>query len=244
MPWSTPHKENEPRLPEPYGSKMFYYPQFDHLEATAQSQKWKFCDIRPYIIAGFTPRSNGMGWAQVLGLFLSMYKDLEGEGSEVVFPGNKHMWEVVKWSDSAQDIVARFHIHASLNPAKSSGKSFNIVDEAEGVMWKDTWPQLCAYFGLKGVGPDADSAKPKGIAWLMAHQDKWDNWTAKHNLKDPEVMKKTGWMILAAILEFLPMDRTLDLGEARRIGFEETEPTLNGFFTAWGRMKEGGIIPQ
>jgi hypothetical protein len=42
---------------------------------------------------GFTPRSNRMGFAQSLGIFLSMYVSVEGKGAECFFHGDAMVWK-------------------------------------------------------------------------------------------------------------------------------------------------------
>ena len=71
-----------------------------------------------------------MGFAQALGLYLAMYSSEKGKGAEIAFPGSDLVWKALH-SDTSQDVLARFHIHASLNPEKLSQKAFNIADEAE-----------------------------------------------------------------------------------------------------------------
>ena len=58
-----PLKESNPRIPDPYASKVFYYAQYDLLAQLSEGQKWQFCEVRPDVIVGFTPHSNGMGFA-------------------------------------------------------------------------------------------------------------------------------------------------------------------------------------
>lgn len=91
---------------------------------------------------------------------LALYAEVEGKGSEAVFPGSEPAWKALD-SDSSQGIVARFHIFASLHPDKVSGQRFNISDE-ETVSWETLWPAACEYFNLKGVGP-RDDGKQKGV---------------------------------------------------------------------------------
>jgi hypothetical protein len=241
MPWNPPHRESNPRLPEPYRSKVFYYPQVDALTSTAMAHNWKFCEVRPEIIVGFTPRSNGMGMAQALGIFLSLYRYLRGEGSEVVFPGDEAMWNVPR-TDTSQDLLARFHIYASLHPEKTSGRAFNVADEDGGSTWRDDWPRLCSYFGLKGVGPNAKDSESKGLDWLMANQEKWADWMEKAGLKDIGQMSNSSWDMLKVVLEFLPMDRRMDITESKKIGFGEHIGTVEGYFQAWDMMKKVKII--
>ncbi|PQE19246.1 3-oxo-Delta(45)-steroid 5-beta-reductase protein [Rutstroemia sp. NJR-2017a BBW] len=241
MPWNPPHKESNPRLPEPYRSKVFYYPQVDALTSAAMTHNWKFCEVRPEIIVGFTPRSNGMGMAQALGIFLSLYRYVRSEGSEVIFPGDEAMWNVPR-TDTSQDTLARFHIYASLNPEKTSGRAFNVADEDGGSTWKNDWPRLCSYFGLKGVGPDATNPEPKGLDWLMVNQEQWIQWMEKAGLRDIGQMNNSSWDMLKVVLEFLPMDRRMDITESKRIGFGEQTETVDGYFQAWDRMKKAKII--
>jgi hypothetical protein len=193
------------------------------------AHNWKFCEVRPEIIVGFTPRSNGMGMAQALGIFLSLYRYIQGEGSEVVFPGDEVMWNVPR-TDTSQDRLARFHIYASLYPEKTSGCAFNIADEDGGSTWRDDWPRLCSYFGLKGVDPDATNPKAKGFDWLMANQGKWTEWIENSGLRDIGQMNNSSWDMLKVVLGFLPMDRRMDVTQSKKIGFVEQIETVHGYF--------------
>lgn len=73
------------------------------------------------------PQNNAMNIAQALGLFLSLWRDIEGEGSEVRFPGSSEAWRALH-TDTSQDILARFHIYASLHPTQTTERAFNVVD--------------------------------------------------------------------------------------------------------------------
>ena len=131
MSYVPPLHESAPRIPAPYASLIFYYPQIDTLHTLHQNrQTWTFCETRPDLIIGYAPRSNGMGMAQALALWLAMYASFEGQGSEVVFPGSEAAWTHLH-SDTSQDVLARFTIHASLLPhddSRVAGKAFNIAD--------------------------------------------------------------------------------------------------------------------
>jgi hypothetical protein len=267
--YHPPHVETAPRLPEPYADGIFYYEQIDELIRAHASilendghgnakedvnvngkgkSKWKWAEIRPDLIIGHTPRSNGMGFAQALGVFLSMYAFVEGKGKEVKFPGADEVWRGRR-TDSSQDLIGRFSVWVSLRGDEiTNGNAYNVVDSrSEGTTWEEDWPRLCEYFGLKGVGPGPEetaSASPTsptsvsgsesesdagtqmggreltGVDWVMAHESRWGEWLAQKEVKDLGQVKGSSWDMLVGVLKFLKMDRRLDGSEMRRVGFE------------------------
>jgi hypothetical protein len=236
-------KESQPRIPEPYASNIFYYPQVDILAEAAKGHTWKYCEVRPDAIIGFAPRSNGMGFAQSIGIFLSMYVSVEGKGAECVFPGDEMVWKNLH-TDTSQDLLAKFHIFASLHPECTNGAAFNIGD-SEGIRWKSVWPELCAYFGLQGVGPrDAATDKDKlvGLEWILARKEKWGIWVEENGLNDGFI-ETASWDMFAWLLQYIPFDRNLDLKLSKKIGFQERARTVDGYITAFERMREAKIIP-
>lgn len=209
----------------------------------AKGQKWKYCEVRPDAIIGFAPRSNGMGFAQSVGIYLAMFLSVEGKGAECVFPGGENVWKNLH-TDSSQDLLAKFHIFASLNPQSTDGLAFNIGD-SEGMSWESVWPEICAYFGLKGVGPrDAASDKEKlaGLEWVMARKEEWGAWVKENGLKEGFV-EKASWDMFAGLLEHIPFDRNMELTLSKKIGFEETSKTTDGYIKAFERMRAAKIIP-
>ncbi|PQE20569.1 3-oxo-Delta(45)-steroid 5-beta-reductase protein [Rutstroemia sp. NJR-2017a BBW] len=284
--YRPPHVETAPRLPAPYADSIFYYEQIDDLIRTQRSlletdangnargelnakekgkPKWKWAEIRPDLIIGHTPRSNGMGFAQALGVFLSMYAFVEAKGKEVKFPGAEEVWKGRR-TDSSQDLVGRFSVWVSLQGDESvNGKAYNVVDSGcEGTTWEEDWPRLCEYFGLKGVGPaseendiDPTSASPTsvsgsesesdagtqmgggeltGVDWVMAHEGRWGEWLAQRGVKDLGQVKGSSWDMLVGVLKYLKMDRRLDGSEMSRIGFN-----INGEVDAKG---DGDIVAE
>jgi hypothetical protein len=232
VPYNPPLKESTPRVPEPYASKIFYYGQYDALKKLSQGKSWSFVEIRPDAIVGFVPQNNTMNLAQALGLWLSMWRSIEGEGSEVPFPGNEQVWKT-KHTDTSQDVLARFHIWSSLRGEEIHGKAFNVGDN-DGVTWEQVWDGICGYFGLKGVGPG--SAKLTGSAWVQAQKENWSQWVQQNGLKEG-ALEGTGWLFMTVILEMIPIDRQYDLSAIRAAGFEETIDSVKGYHTAFDRMK-------
>jgi hypothetical protein len=49
---NPPLRENNPRIPPPYGDEIFYYDQVDLIKEAAKGKSWKWCEVRPDQIIG------------------------------------------------------------------------------------------------------------------------------------------------------------------------------------------------
>ena len=240
VPYNPPHVESAPRAPEPYASNIFYYAQYDVMQRLSRSKPWTFCEIRPDAIIGFVPNNNAMNLAQGLGLFLAMYRDVEGEGAEVAYPGNEEGWRAMR-TDTSQDILARFHVYASMHPEEVRERAFNVAD-GEAVSWAQVWPGICSYFGLEGVGPSSAGGKAAGVEWLKSRQPQWGEWVRKNGLKEG-ALEGTSWEFVSALTESATFDRQYDLSRIREVGFQEKVDTVMGYHLAFDRMRRAKIIP-
>jgi hypothetical protein len=84
--------------------------------------------VRPDIILGHTPHPIGIGLAEDVVIYLSMYASVNEKGTKPPFPATELAWKLLR-TDTSQDMLAKFHIYASLNPEKVAGKTFNVCDE-------------------------------------------------------------------------------------------------------------------
>lgn len=237
--YHPPHKESAPRIPEPWASNVFYYAQYDTVKELSQGKRWTFCEIRPDAIIGFVPQNNAMNLAQAIGLWLAMVRSLEGIGTEVIFPGGEKAYKALH-TDTSQDILAQFHIYASLHPEVVSKKAFNIAD-GEVVTWEQVWPGICDWFGLKGVGPD--SSKATGAEWVQQQKGAWAKWVKENGLKEG-ALEATSWEFMSAIMGGITFDRQYDLSACREVGFQEKMETVQGYSRAFERMRSARIIPS
>ncbi|TKA77660.1 hypothetical protein B0A55_04614 [Friedmanniomyces simplex] len=208
------------------------------LRASAH-KPWTFCEIRPDAIVGFVPQNNAMNIAQALGLFLSLWRAVEGEGSTVGFPGSVEAWEAVH-TDTSQDILARFHIFASLAPQETSERAFNVVD-GPATTWREVWPEVCAYFGLRGIAPESSGAPFSAQKWMEDHQSEWAKWISTNGLKDG-ALEGTSWEFMQAVIG-IPFRRDYDASASRAIGFEEVRAHAEGYRLAFDEMRRAGFIP-
>lgn len=168
-----PLSEDLPRIPEPWQSQNFYYNQTDWLESQSSGKQWTWCEVRPDVVVGFVPNNNVYCLAQTLGTYLSAYRAIEGEGATCEFPGTEESWEILS-NDSSQDIIARFCIHAALNPKTcGQGQAFNVADNSQPSSWSKKWPVICEFFGLKGATPPAGGSGPQPGQYLADHISQW-----------------------------------------------------------------------
>jgi hypothetical protein len=208
------------------------------------------------VIIGCVPNGNAMNLAQPLGLFLSLWKTLHGDGASVPFPGPrlgevkeqtpegastfKSAW-VVKRVDTSQDILARFHLYASMHPDAVHARAFNIGDGIpEVVSWELVWPGICAYFGLQGVPPDGTLKSPK--EWMLQRRGEWARLEGQ---KVQKALGATGWdfmdVVMGAAAGGRSVDRQYDLSACREVGFEEKVDTVAGYHIAFERECSAAI---
>ena len=150
----------------------------------AKDKKWSWCDTRPDIIIGFVPNQNFYSLATVLGIYLTLFATVEGRGKECPFPGTLKSWQA-KSNDSSADMIARQTIHLSLTlPEDMKGEGFNVADAKTSSTWSAKWPQICSYFGLKGVGPPKDETEtPEVRKYINDHIDAWKKLEQQCDLK-------------------------------------------------------------
>lgn len=246
FPWkdSLPLRESLPRIPEPFASQIFYYNQLDQLRSLSAGKPWKFCNVIPDVVVGFVPNNNVYCLAQWLALYLTLYREIYGKGSYVVFPGTMKSW-VIKSNDTSQHVLARFAIYASLHPEVSSGESFNVADAAQPSNWSTKWPIICEYFGLNGVAPTEGSG-PDPAEFLTSNRETWLEIEKKYNLRAGRVgSDKSFGGYTHFIMSMFNFDRQLDLRKTHRAWGSATEELgiKETWYTAFDRFRSAGIIP-
>ncbi|OQO12509.1 hypothetical protein B0A48_03151 [Cryoendolithus antarcticus] len=238
--YEPPLLESTPRIPSPHAEKVFYYAQHDILRVASEGKPWTFCEIRPDVIVGFVPNNNAMNMAQSLALYFSLYHELEGEGSEVVFPYGAESWEALH-TDSSSDLLGRMHVHCATNPQTcGNGSIFNCVD-GPPFAWSSLWPRLTAYFGLKGMGPNA-SPKPQAIeGYMLEHRARWPDFVRKHGLREG-ALEATGWKFADDVCG-ITFRRDMSSEARNSVGFTEIRDIAEGYERAFQEMRKARIIP-
>jgi len=243
--YNPPLSETLPRLPQPYADKIFYYSQYDILSRLSEGAKWSFIEVRPDVIVGYVPNDNAMDAARGVALYLSLWRQVNGLGSEVPFPGTKKSWKALH-TDTNQDILARFEIFASLKPETcGKGEAYNIADASTPTTWKTKWPKLCEFFGLRGAEPEGgvgEERVKKIQQFVQGHKSAWADIVKEKGLKI-NAMESYRWDFFEAILVGCDFNREYDLSKARKVGFNEEIDTAKGYILAFGRLREAKIIP-
>jgi hypothetical protein len=232
-------KEGMPRAPEPYASAIFYYAQIDKIAALSEGKAWGWTDIRPDAVIGFVPNCNAMDFAGGLAIWLSMYRWVEGEGAQVVFPENEFVW-TAKHTDTSQMILGRSYLYAAVS-GKTDGRAVNVGD-GTSVHKDGVWAEICAWFGLKGVGPR--DGVVTGEAWVMEQRSKWAAFENENGLEDRKVEKAAaGLWFMSMILVQAAMERHYDLGISEELDFPQSTDTAAGYCVAFERMRKAKQIP-
>lgn len=100
-----------------------------------------------------------MSFLEPVGLFLALWRYVNGPGAEIPYIGTEPKYRHTN-TDSSHDIIARSDIYLSVvRQAEASGEAFNIADYATPVSRVERWPAMVSYFGLKGVPPKEPHAE-------------------------------------------------------------------------------------
>ncbi|KAH6867406.1 hypothetical protein B0T10DRAFT_569446 [Thelonectria olida] len=240
-----PLSESLPRLPAPYDAGIFYNQKLDWLAEYSAIRKWGWAETRPDIIIGFVPNQNFFSLATVLGIYLSLRRELDGEGAQCPFPGTQASWETLS-NDSSADMVARQTLHVALTGLWKShkGEAFNVADERRPSCWRDKWPVLCAYFGLRGVKLDEDN--PVEVRqYIREHMPVWEAMEKKYGLQSghansPRIYPGFEYWLLT----MFDTDRQYDMSKMYdEVGFTEERDTAQSWGGVFDRMARARIIP-
>ncbi|KAL4965198.1 SDR family oxidoreductase [Aspergillus stella-maris] len=242
---NPPLKEDQPRIPSPWGDEIFYYPQVDLIKDAVKGKQWKWCEVRPDQIIGHVPAVTSMTYVEPIALYLSLYRYVNGPGARISFPGTKNF--LYTYTDSSQDIITRAEIYLSvLEPEKADGEAFNIADTATPGPWSKKWPILASYFGLEGTGPNhAETGKEWGEIdkWWNEHLGEYAKMCEEYGLQE-RVIGEATWVFVKAGFMLLDRNREMSLDKIRSVGFKEELPVGHGHYRAFDQMALERIIPS
>ncbi|KAH7395595.1 hypothetical protein BKA64DRAFT_62366 [Cadophora sp. MPI-SDFR-AT-0126] len=235
---NTPFSESLPRIPSPYAESVFYYSQVDVLKELSAGKSWTFTEIRPDVVVGFVPGSNVMNFAQGLGMYLALCKEVNGGGSSVPFPGTENGFRAFH-TDTSQDILARMEIFAAINIDNcGNGEAFNVGNET--VSWSQVWPGVCQYFGLIGEGPEEGGQSIE--EFVTQNVGAWEKLAGRTGI-DPQVFTTYNWLFVHFMLVVFDFNRQYDLTKAKAVGFTDEVDTVEGYRIAWDRMRAAKFLP-
>ncbi|CCX15730.1 hypothetical protein FPQ18DRAFT_67221 [Pyronema domesticum] len=239
-----PLVETMPRVPSPFSEKIFYYHQYDLLKELSTGKNWTFYDIRPDVVVGFVPQGNCMNLAGTLGMFLSLYRYVEGEGAEVVFPGTEKSWSNTH-TDTSQDVLSRFEILVATSEKAEPQGSYNIAD-GDKTTWAEKWPLICSWFGLKGVAPPQGAKDTQSKAfreWWDQNRERYQEMKKEFGLKEQEPNDEA-WGFQEMIMCGFEVDREYGLEKAASVGWTEKRGHEHGYWMAFEMMRAAGFVPK
>ncbi|KAL2801595.1 hypothetical protein BJX63DRAFT_442177 [Aspergillus granulosus] len=211
---SPPLREDQPRIPSPWGDEIFYYPQVNLIKEAAKGKQWP---ARIRLSVRHVPAVTSMTYVEPLALYLSLYRYINGPGATVPFPGTKKNF-VYTYTDSSQDIITRAEIYLSvMQPEAANGEAFSIADTATPGPWSAKWPILAENFGLKGTGPGEHGESGWGYRQVMCEE---------YGLKQRTIEDAT-WVFV----------------KADAVGFTEELPVGQGHINTFDRIAVEKIIP-
>ncbi|KAH7406659.1 hypothetical protein DE146DRAFT_778040 [Phaeosphaeria sp. MPI-PUGE-AT-0046c] len=237
----VPHKESQKRLTGQWGDMLFYHPQLDFTADFAKDKKWSWCDTRPDIIIGFVPNQNFYSLGTVMGIYLALWREVHGKGSDCPFPGTEKSWKALS-NDSSSDMIARQTIHLSLSEKTEKGGGYNVADEKEPSDWAQKWPLLCSLFDLKGTGPAPNP--PEMRKFIKDNIDVWHDMEKTQGLQtghadSPRVFPGFEYFLMTQF----DFDRQYDMEKMYSSGFTEERGTKEAWGGVFDRMREAKIIP-
>jgi hypothetical protein len=220
-------------IPADY-AKTVAYPWFRSILTDASTGRdWTWTEVCPDVVVGFSPigsnYSLALHWAQ----YLSLYAKNNGQGAEVVFPGNKEAYHA-RFTSVSSCILGRIAIHAALNPSSCGGKIINMLDRAEPTTFAEVWPHITSFFGLVGVAPgDAEGQRPSEYIETHGHLLGEYGKTAGVGAGRKQ-LDSAGW--------WLTFDRQLSAERLRSVGFREERDPSEGWIEAFSKFRDAEII--
>ncbi|KAK1147818.1 hypothetical protein N8T08_000331 [Aspergillus melleus] len=238
---NPPLKEDNPRIPSPWGDEIFYYSQVDLIKEANEGKSWKWCEVRPDQIVGHVPSPTSMTYVEPMALFLSLYRYVNGPGATVAFFGTEKNFRHT-YTASSQDIIARSEIYLSVEkPEEAHGEAFNTADNAKPGPWSYKWPKICEYFGLQGGGP-GDKLWNDADKFWYEHQDEYEKMCKEYGLQKRDIPEAT-WIFMRAGFTMLERNRELSLDKIRSLGFTEEYPVGHGYFRVFDHLVSENIVP-
>lgn len=194
------------------------------------------------MIIGFVSNLSNHSLAEIMGVYLSLWVKINGKGSEVPFPGNPGSW-IAKHNEAGADMIARQNIFTSLHPKTcGNGEAFNTGSNPEWHNWEQKWPQITAYFGLKGTPPGPGAKRLRDF--IDEHFDEWLEIEKEHGLMSGVAKSEVRKPVFElGQLEWTDFDRQVDMSKIQEAGFHEKAEAMEIWGPVFDRMRKGKMIP-
>ncbi|KAE8867373.1 hypothetical protein PTNB73_05467 [Pyrenophora teres f. teres] len=228
-------------LPCPFSEVLFYHVQMDFIADYSKDKKWKYVVTIPDLIIGLVPNQNFYSLATTMGIYLSLWKEVYGEGAECPFPGTEKVWKALS-NDSSSDMIARQTIHLTLSPDTPKGAMYNVADSKTPNSYVEKWPILCSYFGLKATAPRPDPIDIRGF--IADNFEIWKKTEESYGLQKGHAQNdKALFLSEKLLMTKFDFDRHFDMSKIYSTGFTEERDTATTWYSVFDRMRKAKIIP-
>lgn len=204
-PFTTPAKEDDPRLLAP----NFYYDQQDDVARLQRGKAWTWSALRPHFVCGVSAGypHNILG---CIAVYASVSKAL---GLPLRFPGAPGRYHALTMFTDA-GLLARALEWVATTP-ECANQAFNLHN-GDFVRWRDLWPGIAELFELP-LGPQ----QRLPLAQFMADKEPlWAELVARHGLQRRRVAELASWAY-ADGLWANDWDEMSSTTKARRFGFHD-----------------------
>jgi hypothetical protein len=226
-------------------AKTVAYPGYRRvLTEASKDRSWKWSEICPDAVVGFSPIGSNFSLALHWAQYLSLYAYTHGVREpadygkvQVAFPGSEGGYNALFTPVSTQSL-GRISIHAALNSDSCGGRILNAIDHGSPTKFRELWPKITKWFGLQGVGP-AEECQLKPSEYIDKYRSLFeDNGRSKAVSAGVGVgnrqLDSVGW--------WLEFDRQLSPNKLRASDFEEESNPIQGWLKAFEKFRAAGIV--
>lgn len=231
-------------LPSDY-AKTVAYPGYRRvLREASKDRSWKWSEICPDAVVGFSPIGSNFSlalhWAQYLSLYAynhGVHEPADYGKAQVAFPGSEGGYNALFTPVSTRNL-GRISIHAALNPDRCGGRILNAVDRGIPTTFLELWPKITGWFGLQGTGP-AEVCQVKPSEYIDKYRSLFED---NERPKAVSAGVGVGNRQLDSVGWWLEFDRQLSPDRLRALGFEEEGNPIEGWLKAFEKFRAAGII--
>ncbi len=226
-PFTTPAKEDDPRLIAP----NFYYDQQDDVAALQRGKAWSWSALRPHFVCGVSAGypHNILG---CIAVYASVCKAL---GLPLRFPGAPGRYHALTMFTDA-GLLARA-LEWAATTAACANQAFNLHN-GDFVRWRDFWPKVAALFELP-LGP----VQRLPLAQFMADKEPlWAKLVARHDLQPRRVAELANWAY-ADGLWANDWDEMSSMTKARRFGFHDCLDSEAAMLASLAEYRRLRLVP-
>jgi nucleoside-diphosphate-sugar epimerase len=231
-PFRTPAREDDARA----AVNNFYYDEEDLVRRRQLGRSWTWTALRPHSVCGYAA-GNPLNLALVLAVYASIRKE---RGEALWFPASHNCFHSLFQVIDAE-LLARCAIHVATNPVCAN----NICNVSNGrfFQWRELWPALAGYFGLKAEGPGGLPLAD----FLTQQTSTWESMSARYGLRLFPIDRAPAWVrgdYTAPNSRFsAEYDIIAETTKIRRTGFSETIDNTEMFLRLFERYRAERIIP-